>query len=56
LIYDITIPVEAEAIERPQDSVGAARYYTWCIQILDAYEPLPVVVSRIEIAADCRQK
>jgi len=56
LIYDITVPVEAEAIERAQDSVGAARYHTGCIQILDAYEPLPFVVSRIEITADCRQK
>jgi hypothetical protein len=48
--------MEAEAIERAQDSIGAARYHTWCIEILDAYEPLPVVVSRIEIAAHCRQK
>jgi hypothetical protein len=56
LIYDIAVPVEAETIERAQDAVRTARYQTWCIQILDADEPLPIVVSRIEIAADCRQQ
>jgi hypothetical protein len=56
LVYDITVPVESESIERAQDAIRTARYHTWCIQILDADEPPPVVVSRIEVAADCCQQ
>ena len=56
LIYDITVPVEAESLQGAQDSLRAAGYDPGRIEILDADEPLAAVMACVEIASGCRQK
>jgi hypothetical protein len=56
LIYDITVPMEAESLQGAQDAIRAAGYYPGCIEILDTHEPTASMMAGIEKASDCRQK
>jgi hypothetical protein len=56
LIYDITVPVQAETFERAQDAISAAGYDARCVQVLDADEPAAAMVTCIEIASDRSQE
>jgi hypothetical protein len=56
LIYDITVPVEAESLQGAQDAIRAAGHDARCIEVLDADQPAAAMMARIEIASDCRQK
>ena len=56
LIYDITVPVQAEAFQSAENSVCATGYNTGRVEVLDADQPATTVVSRIEIASDGSQK
>jgi hypothetical protein len=56
LIYDITVPVQTESIQSPQDAIRAAGHNTGCIEILDAQQPAAAVVAGIDIASDGCQK
>ena len=48
LIYDITIPVEAETLQGAQDAVRAAGNQTWCIEVFDSDQPAAAVMACIE--------
>jgi hypothetical protein len=56
LIYDITVPVQAEAFQGAENSPCAPGYNTGRVEVLDADQPATTVVSRIEIASDGSQK
>jgi hypothetical protein len=56
LIYDITVPVEAESLQGAQDAIRAAGHDARCIEVLDADQPAAAMMARIEITSDCRQK
>jgi len=56
LIYDITVPVQAEAFQGAENSLCATGYNTGRVEVLDADQPATTVVSRIEIASDGSQK
>jgi hypothetical protein len=56
LIYDITVPVQAEAIQGTQDAGSAAGDNAGGVEILDADEPTAAVMPRVEEASDRRQK
>jgi hypothetical protein len=56
LIYDITVPVEAESLQGAQNSLRAAGYDPRRIEIFDADEPAAAMMACVEIASDCRQK
>jgi hypothetical protein len=56
LIYDITIPVQTETLQRAQDPISAAGDHARCVQVLHADEPAAAVVACIEIASDRGQE
>jgi len=56
LIYDITVPVQTEPLQRAQDAIGAAGYDARCVQVLDADEPAAAAGACIEIASDRSQE
>jgi hypothetical protein len=56
LIYDITVPVQAESIQSTQDAIHAAGHNTRCIEIFDAQQPAAAMVARIEKTSDRCQK
>ena len=53
-LYDI--PLEAKALKGQQDMVCRAGHRAWRVDVLDAHKPLTAVGTRIEIAADGRDK
>jgi hypothetical protein len=56
LIYDITFPVQTEALQRAQNAIGAAGHDTRSVQIFDSNEPAATVAARIEITPNRGQQ